>query len=279
MKNKILLAFIWVLLYTPICFSGQADSLLVDSLLRKSENNSFHLNNEKVMFFAKCLVGVPYKGGTLDSKENEELTVRLDSLDCTTYVETVLALYLSSKKDNPGYSDFKDALRLIRYRNGEINGYESRLHYFSDWTEDNINKGILCEATSLNRHDVRLLSLNYMTSHPEQYQHLGNDTGLVSKIKGIEEHWKNYAMPYIPKGYLKPACRDIVIKDGDILALTTSIAGLDVVHLGFAVSIEGRIHLLHASSLRGKIIIDDVPLYDYLKDKKKHTGIRILRVK
>ena len=68
------------------------------------------------------------------------------------------------------------------------------------------------------------------------------------------------------------------IKDGDILAITTNIKGLDVVHVGFAFWKSGKLHLLHASSIAKKVIEDPQSLYDYSKNKKAHTGVRAMRV-
>ena len=231
------------------------------------------------MYFAKSFTGTPYKGGTLDAGLNESLMVRTDSLDCTTYVEIVLALYLSSLKDNIGYGGFKDALQLIRYRNGVINGYTSRLHYFSDWVANNEKKGILYEVTSRSNHSQRHFSINYMTKHSGLYRRLKEDSLSVNEMLCVEEKWKNYDMSYIPKELLKEHHNNIDICNGDILALTTNIDGLDVLHLGFAVWVDGNIHLLHASSLYGRVVLDPMSLYEYLKDRKKHTGIRVIRVK
>ena len=143
MTNKILVLLVVALVNTATVFSSKADSLRIDSLLNASSERSYKTNSERLLFFAKSFIGTPYKGGALDSGRNETLIVRIDSLDCTTYVETVLALYLSSFKDNPGYDDFSESLRYIRYRGGVIDGYASRLHYFSDWASDNEKKGIL----------------------------------------------------------------------------------------------------------------------------------------
>ena len=277
--NKILSAIVGAFLYAPVCFPNEADSLKVDSLLRESMDKSLLTGNERIMYFAKSLIGTPYKGGTLDAGMNESLIVRTDSLDCTTYVETVLALYLSSLKDNIGYGGFKDALQLIRYRNGVINGYTSRLHYFSDWVAENIKKGILCVVICKGQCETRHLSLDYMTTHSGLYRQLRLDTSLVSGMKLVERYWKDYDMPYIPKKYLRSGISEHDIMNGDVIALTTNIEGLDVLHLGFAIWIDGELHLLHASSLHGKVIIDILSLYDYLKDRKKHIGIRVIRVK
>lgn len=279
MTNKILVLLVVALVNTATVFSSKADSLRIDSLLNASSERSYKTNSERLLFFAKSFIGTPYKGGTLDAGENETLIVRTDSLDCTTYVEAVLALYLSSFKDNPGYDDFSESLIYIRYRGGVIDGYASRLHYFSDWASDNEKKGILREVTQEGEHDVRLCSLNYMTTHSDLYRQLKDNDSLISEISKVEKSWIDYKMPYIPKNVLNSSKADLPLEDGDILALTTNISGLDVLHLGFALWIDGRLHLLHASSLHRKVIIDTSIIFDYLKNRNKHTGIRVLRVK
>lgn len=279
MTNKILVLLVVALINTATVFSSKADSLRIDSLLNASSERSYKTDSERLLFFAKSFIGTPYKGGTLDAGENETLIVRTDSLDCTTYVETVLALYLSSFKDNPGYDDFSESLRYIRYRGGVTDGYASRLHYFSDWASDNEKKGILREVTQEGEHDVRLCSLNYMTTHSNLYRQLKDNDSLISEISKVEKSWIDYKMPYIPKNVLNSSKADLPVEDGDIIALTTNISGLDVLHLGFALWIDGRLHLLHASSLHRKVIIDTSTIFDYLKNRNKHTGIRVLRVK
>lgn len=278
MKNKILCILFGALINAPFCFPRQADSLLINTLLHKSKCVSFNSGAERLLFFANSMKGIPYQGGTLDRSSDETLVVRTDSLDCTTFVENVLALYLASAKQNPEYRDYIESLTRIRYRDGKIHGYTSRLHYFSDWVEDNQNKGILKELTTHFEHETIACPLNYMTEHSHLYKQLKDNDSLLSVMRHIEQRWSEYEMPYVPKKLLDLPASEIKIKDGDILALTTSIDGLDVVHLGFAIWIDDSLHLLHASSLQKKVILDDVPLYDYLKGKSKHTGIRVIRV-
>ena len=278
MINKQLFIFIVISLFANQAFSISHDSLFVDSIIENSAKADLRSDADRIMFFARSMIGIPYCGGTLDINENESLVVRKDSVDCTTYVENVLAMYLASKIEHGGYNDFKKALTKIRYRDGVIKGYSSRLHYFSDWVADNEKKGILYEVTSRSNHSQRHFSINYMTKHSVLYRHLKGDSLSVSEMLSIEEKWRNYDMPYIPKECLK-TYNNIDICNGDILALTTNIDGLDVLHLGFAIWVDGNIHLLHASSLYGRVVIDRMSLYEYLKERKKHTGVRVIRVK
>ena len=279
MINKQFFIFIVISLLANPAFSINHDSLFVDSIIENSAKADFKSDADRIMFFARSMIGIPYCGGTLDVNENESLVVRTDSVDCTTYVETVLAMYLASKIEYGGYNDFKKALTKIRYRDGVIKGYSSRLHYFSDWVTDNEKKGILYEVTSRSNHSQRHFSINYMTKHSGLYRRLKEDSLSVNEMLCVEEKWKNYDMSYIPKELLKEHHNNIDICNGDILALTTNIDGLDVLHLGFAVWVDGNIHLLHASSLYGRVVLDPMSLYEYLKDRNKHTGIRVIRVK
>lgn len=69
---------------------------------------------------------------------------------------------------------------------------------------------------------------------------------------------------------------ELDIKNGDIIAITTNIKGLDVVHTGFACWVDGKLHLLHASSVMKKVILDSQTLFEYSKNKKAHTGVRVI---
>ena len=121
------------------------DSIYIENLL--NENIHAKTRNDYVFFYAKKLQGTPYAGGTLDTCLNENLIINLHAFDCTTFVETVLALATTKQKNQKSTKDFAQTLQYIRYRNGVINGYTSRLHYFSDWILNNIQKNIVKEIT------------------------------------------------------------------------------------------------------------------------------------
>lgn len=92
----------------------------------------------------------------------------------------------------------------------------------------------------------------------------------------IEKKWKNVPVSYIPKTSLNVSSEELDIKNGDIIAITTNIKGLDVVHTGFACWVDGKLHLLHASSVMKKVILDSQTLFEYSKNKKAHTGVRVI---
>ena len=88
----------------------------------------------QIVAHARTFLGCPYlTDGLIGSHDTkEEFVTRRDAFDCVTLVETVLAECFSEAYD----TSFKDELRELRYRNGEIS-WLSRLHYFSDWLETN----------------------------------------------------------------------------------------------------------------------------------------------
>ena len=67
------------------------------------------------------------------------------------------------------------------------------------------------------------------------------------------------------------------IMDGDIIAITTKLPGLDIAHVGIAEYRNGKLHLLHASSTLGKVVVSDTPLSHMLNNNKSWTGIRVVR--
>lgn len=251
------------------------DSIRIARLLQASA--ILPADSSRALFFSEQFIGTPYVGGTLDVQNSkEDLIVCLDKLDCTTFVETVAALVLCDKEHSHDYESFKRNLTRIRYRNGQRNGYLSRLHYFSEWITDNERKGIVKEYTTTISTHTWPVTLNFMSQHPDAYPTLKAFPALIEELKTLEAPWASYDMPYIPKSRLRETPEELPIRNGSILALTTTISGLDVTHVGFAYWIGEELHLLHASSQKGKVILDPITLFDYQKNKKTHTGIRVI---
>lgn len=268
-----LVASLWMLPF--IASASSNDSIKVERLLQEAIR--LPADSSRTLFFAQKMMGIPYVANTLDVKDEETLIVHLDKVDCTTFVETVLALSLTEKKGKIDFGSFKQALQYVRYREGRLDGYASRLHYFSDWIKDNEKKGIVRERTRGIRISIsQVLQLDFMSTHRDSYRQLRNNLLLTTQIAEIEKAWKNVSVSYIPKACLNASSEELEIKNGDILAITTNIEGLDVVHTGFAIWMGGKLHLLHASSAMKKVILDPQSLFDYSRNKKAHTGVRVV---
>ena len=273
MKRIILIGII----LCSICSLQANDSIRVEKWLKEAA--SLPKDSCRTLHFAKQMLGVPYVAGTLDGNEEEQLVVRTDALDCTTFVETVLAFCIADKRGERDFEGFKKALTDVRYRDGILNGYTSRLHYFSDWIRNNEQMGFVKECTSETAcAEPKELWLDFMTTHVDSYLPMKKDASLVEEMAAHEKNWQGTVVSYIPKEKLDLSSDELKIKDGDVLALVTNIKGLDIVHVGFAFWREGKLHLLHASSSAKKVIEDPKTQYESSKNTKAHIGLRAIRV-
>ena len=233
------------------------------------------------LWLARQLKGRPYGAHTLEVNDREQLVVNTRQRDCTTLVETVAALAICVKEKKRDFCSFCQVLRVLRYRDGRIDGYPSRLHYFTDWIEDNARMGLVKEVSSEGKPftAVQTVSVSFMSRHPEAYKALKARPELVKVIARQEKQLTGRRYRYIPKEAVKDtkALREAV-KDGDILAITTSKQGLDIAHLGFAVWRQDGLHLLNASQLHKKVVEEPMTLGQYLAKHPTFTGIRVVRL-
>ena len=257
----------------------RADSTFVTQLL--AEARSLPQTTNLPLHFARKFIGRPYVAYTLEICDPERLVVNTRQLDCTTLVENVTALTLCINTKRYCWRDFLDALTRIRYRDGRLDGYPSRLHYFTDWILDNTSKGVVSEVQQQTAPftAVQTVNVSYMSTHPDSYKALKAHPQMVPVIKKQEEKLSGRKFRYILKNAVgdTKAMRDAV-HDGDIIAITCNKAGLDIAHLGFAVWRKDGLHLLNASQLHKKVVEEPMTLGQYLSKHPSHTGIRIIRI-
>ena len=233
------------------------------------------------LFFAQKFIGRPYVASTLEGDADERLVINTRELDCTTLVENVVALTLCAQNKQYTHHAYKRALVNLRYRGGVIDGYPSRLHYFTEWITDNTKSGMVSEVQMSKAPftAVQTVKVNYMSTHPQSYQALREHPEFVSAISKMEKQVSGAKYRFIPKKSVgnKSLLRK-VINDGDIIAITCKKAGLDIAHLGFAVWKKDGLRLLNASQLHKKVVLEPMTLYKYLQKHSSHTGIRIIRI-
>jgi hypothetical protein len=156
-----------------------------------------------------------------------------------------------------------------------MQGYSSRLHYFSDWIYDNQRKGIVRNVTADIGGRPFRKTINFMTTHPDLYPLMKNEANL-RRMKSVERTISRRSLYYIPKRIVR-VLQDRIV-DGDIIAITTNTEGLDVQHVGFAVRVKNRIYLLHASSAERKVVFSQQTLYRYLMQSRTRSGIMVVRL-
>ena len=255
------------------------DSITVCRLLSEARQQPRTTNFP--LFFARQFIGRPYVAHTLEKDGDERLVVNTRQLDCTTLVETVTALTLCACSGERTFAAFRKRLQRMRYHDGVIDRYPSRIHYFTDWIVSNAKVGIVSEIQKPNPPfmSVQTVSVNYMSQHPQSYQALKAHPEYVPEIRRMEQRITGMKFRYIPKAKVRntKVMRE-AIHDGDIIAITCKKAGLDIAHLGFAVWKKDGLHLLNASQLHKKVVEEPMTLYEYLQKHPSHTGIRIIRI-
>ena len=259
----------------PVTYQRE-DSIKICKLLQAANKETTSL------WFARQFLGVPYVAHTLEVNDNEQLVVNTRQLDCTTLVETVSALTICASQGKKAWGDYLSTLRLLRYRQGKLDGYASRLHYFSDWIRDKQDMKMVTERQSPNPPftAVQHVRVNYMSTHPTAYKALKAHPELVPVIKQQEKDLSRVKARYIPKSALRRSTKALrqAVHDGDIIAITCKKKGLDIAHLGFAVWQKDGLHLLNASMIHKKVVEEPMTFYQYLQKHPSHTGIRVIKI-
>jgi len=253
------------------------DRRIFEELIRflDKKKASAKFPGELILEVGKFFLGAPYMAGTLETKRAEHLVINLRKFDCVTFVENVVALARFIKSREKSFKAFQRLLQQIRYRQGRLQGYSSRLHYFSDWIHDNEKKGIVRDVTSEIGGRPLRRAMSFMTAHLNLYPPLKNAANL-QRMKRIERAISRRSLFFIPKKALRRL--EDRIRDGDLIAITTNREGLDVQHVGLASKVKNRIHLLHASSVEGKVVLFKKTLYRYLMQSQARSGIMVVRV-
>ena len=216
----------------------------------------------------------PYVAHTLE-KEKEQLVVNLREMDCTTFAENCLAISRTIKSEKQTFEQFAAELQLIRYRDGTIDGYPSRLHYFCDWIFNNQQKNLIKDMSEDIAQTPFPKQINFMSTHPDSYMQLKESAHLVDLIAAQEKQISARKMFFVPETSIAEI--ESKLMDGDIVGITTSIEGIAIQHVGILIRKEGHIHLMHASSKAEKVVVSEITLEEYLLNNKSASGIMLAR--
>ncbi|MGM9845918.1 MAG: N-acetylmuramoyl-L-alanine amidase-like domain-containing protein [Muribaculaceae bacterium] len=253
------------------------DTTKISSILAETATHDFANASARTAYIARQFIGTPYVAHTLEGTP-EMLTVNVDEVDCTTYVEMVLALSATVAEGRSSWHDYLYQLQQLRYRGGEVSGYGSRLHYICDWVSNNVHRGAITDATTLMpRCSYIVRSIDYMSTNRDKYPALA-DSVAYADIRHHEMAYRNHRFPYIKTSDLGSKEVKAALREGDVVALVTNMKNLDVTHMGFVVVNNGEPYLLHASSSHGKVEISEVPLTTFLKRNRTLMGVRVLRL-
>ena len=230
-------------------------------------------------------VGADYIPATLEVPGPERLVINLRAFDCVTFVENVIALAWFTRRDGAAaLADqasarrrYEGYLTTLRYRDGVIAGYPSRLHYFSEWLGDNARRGNLEVVSGSFGSRLDVEPIGFMSAHPGSYRQMA-EPGVASAIAAIEMQLNaRGGRRMVPEEGIAAVAAQI--HDGDVIAATSTLPGLDIAHTGIAVWHQGKLHLLHAPLVGKSVERSEQPLADRIVVIKGQDGIMVGRVK
>lgn len=219
-------------------------------------------------------VGTPYVAGMLDVPAEETLVLRLDGFDCVLFIEAVLAMAQGIQAEDYTFDGYARRIEQLRYRDGRLDGYCSRLHYFSDWIADNEARGQVRNLTAALGGEVLDKKLDFMSTHRGSYPRFATNDSLFAGIQAVERDLAGLPLYHIPQDRIRAVYDRL--QAGDIIATATSIEGLDVTHTGLVYAYpDGRKGLLHASSDGAVKVSPD--LQGYIQNNRVQIGIVVAR--
>lgn len=228
---------------------------------------------EVIQALAQEFLGTPYQAELLEHSPTERLFLSLKRFDCVLFVETVIALAHNVLKQDDSVNSFARNVESLRYRSGHLDGYGSRLHYFSDWIADNERRGLVQNLTARLGGTVLSQKFNFMSNHRYLYPQLKSDAEFQC-LKQVEAHLSQSRLTFIPTASIRNLYPQL--QSGDIIAVVTGIPGLDVTHTGL---IERRdnssISIIHASP--GRAVQRDLDLQTYVSRVPMSIGIFVVR--
>ncbi|MBE9184053.1 DUF1460 domain-containing protein [Microcoleus sp. LEGE 07076] len=240
----------------------------------KQQNLPDRAIGEIVQAIADNFQGKPYAEGLLDKSGEEKLIVTLNKFDCVLFVETVLAISRGVAITDYDYQNFVNRIEQQRYLNGKMNGYCSRLHYFSEWINDNQKRQTVENITAQLGGMPMNKTLNFMSQHRSSYPQMLKDEATYQCIVSQEADLAKTAVSYIPTNRIKSIYSQL--KPGDIVAVATDVKGLDVTHTGFVYrNADGNLGLIHASPSGAVTVAYD--LQRYISRVESAIGIVVAR--
>jgi D-alanyl-D-alanine carboxypeptidase/D-alanyl-D-alanine-endopeptidase (penicillin-binding protein 4) len=212
----------------------------------------------RLEYFSRMMKGIPYKLGpmgegyigTVDSKP----IVYMDSVDCVTYLEHVLAMAIA-----PNENAIAPLLQKIRYKDGIID-YVHRKHYLlADWVSDSkfarvmqVPGDTVVKRTMPKQNFFKAKKIKYETPDAPM------DLRYLPYNRAVEMASKPYAGPLMVTG----------------VAFVASANDLDATHTGFVIFRNGELPKLRHAAWKKHVV--ELSLKDYLASRKgKLPGITL----
>jgi hypothetical protein len=225
-------------------------------------------SSKKLLSISSYLLGAKYKNSPLGEGfgVDRDVRIRFDAFDCTTFVETVMALTLASSIKNT-----QKILDNIRYK-GSVS-FANRRHFpVADWLFGLQKDGFIEDITdSISGARVVQKSVNYNLWKRVNSSYLKELT--KKRIPNI-----SYKIHYIPLELLAKIYKKI--PTGSIFSIVRKSRAdkfVVVTHQAIYFANEGKPFIRHASSYPKKMVVDE-SLEDFVKKNQNIKKWRVLGV-
>jgi|GEM_PF-2447041 len=197
---------------------------------------------KRLVSITEKFIGYPYVMGneiTELSEQNSEFT----GFDCMTYVETCLALAISSSP-----YEFLPNLYAIRYFNSNRSPSNRKHFAYADWLRS--NHWILEECSQFEGSIATIIKrINREKFFREK------NIPLPKELKPVE---------YVVISYIPVASMIYLYDNIYVVLFVSNSRDLDIQHMGFCIN-TGKTHLLRHASSKHRQVVDE-PFWDYLYD-------------
>lgn len=117
--------------------------------------------------------------------------------------------------------------------------------------------------------------VHFMSSHSDAYRQLADPDNLEA-IRATEAELSAAPRFRIPQERIADVASGI--ENGDIIAATSTVDGLDVAHTGLALWVEGELHLMHAPLVGEAVEVSPVSLAERIQRIDGQDGLMVARV-
>jgi hypothetical protein len=200
------------------------------------------------------LLGTKYVVSPLGEGEGKDPDprIRLDAVDCLTFVETTMAQSLTADEDH-----LLPTLDAIRYGGSKVS-YGERNHVMeAQWLPNNIKKGFLRDVTKQYGGDATVHVTKVLDDRAWGAKE-GKGLGLDADHQAKGEFGLDLVPAKVALEKLKaaPDGTVFVVVRADRPTLVTRIS-----HVGFLMHKKNGVFLRHASRTFGKVVDEDVSAY------------------
>ncbi|HVJ64732.1 MAG TPA: N-acetylmuramoyl-L-alanine amidase-like domain-containing protein [Bdellovibrionota bacterium] len=244
---------------------------------------------QRVESFSSLLLGRPYlrdplgegRYGTVD----RDPQITLKHFDCTTYVETVLALALSPEGMQ---SEVLQNLARLRYRNGRVD-YFARNHFIdADWIPN--NRWLLEDVTARLGGEAEVTTATALVDKAAWYEKNGQESPDREATREVSLPYVKLSAIFDDKGAVVD---DRILRRMPDVAVVNIVrpnwdrvekigTSLNVSHQGIVVrKADGQIYLRHASET-GESRVVEILFTEYLKgflESPTVRGFNVLQIR